>query len=275
VSAQPVVAGVVPVVDNGPFVSRFGIVALSEGFTADELDVFRSAVDDLVVHLQRTEPFAANWDCLSLTRIETVSGASGLAPPGQAQGSVFAAEAGTAPRTLRLDWGLVEDLTSDHEPDWQSLLVLVNDTADRGCCLRHIAVTTLKAGWLAVAVHELGHAGFGLGDEYAYSGGSRYAAVEPGAPNVTTSTDRNGLSWAHLVDANTPLPTQRNPNCRRPDTSLSQYPVGTVGTFEGARGFCCGIHRGEYDCLMRSLECDGFCAPCVEAIALRLSTYAP
>ncbi|MGD1059622.1 MAG: M64 family metallopeptidase, partial [Solirubrobacteraceae bacterium] len=228
------VAGVVPVVDNGSFVERFGIAVLSEGFTAGELDIFRTAVDDLIATLHQTEPFASNWNCLSLTRIETVNGVSGLAPGRQTAASCFGAEAGTAPRTLRLDWDSVEQLTSRYEPDWTAIVVLVNDTSERGCTYHRVAVTTLQSDWLSVVVHELGHAGFRLEDEYDYGGGSRYRGPEPGAPNVTRCIEQDGLKWARLVDLGTPIPTQLNPDCGRPDTNPSSTPAGTVGTFEGA-----------------------------------------
>lgn len=275
-AGQPSVVGVVPVVDNGPFFERFGIAILSEGFTESELDIFRAAVDELVARLRQAEPFAAYWNCLSLTRIETASDSSGLAPKGQSQKNVFGSRVGTAPRTLELDWDRVEGLTSRHEPDWDIALVLVNDICERGCTYQGVAVTTLQTEWLAVAVHELGHAGFALDDEYVYEDGAqRYPGIEPGVPNLTRLQDPGSLKWAHLVGSGTSIPTQENPDCTRPDFRPSVVPKGTVGTFEGARGYCCGIHRSEYDCLMRSLACDRFCAACADAISLRLSRYAP
>lgn len=275
-ASQPDVASVVPIVDNGSFVERFGIVVLAEGFVAGELDIFRAAVDDLVDCLHQTEPFASNWSCLSLTRIEAVSRSSGLVQDGRSQGNVFATRAGRAPRTLELDWDRVESLTSLHAPEWDGALVLANDASERGCTYQRVAVTTLQADWLTVAIHELGHAGFALGDEYVYEGGGhRYPGLEPGERNLTRLIDPGRLKWAHLVAATTPIPTQANPDCTRPNFRPSTVPAGTVGTFEGARGYCCGIHRPEYDCLMRTLACDRFCAVCADTISLRLSRYAP
>ena len=59
--------------------------------------------------------------------------------------------------------------------------------------------------------HEIGHALFGLSDEYAsYGAGETCFDVEPAAPNITRQTDREKIKWGDLISPQTPLPTEEN-----------------------------------------------------------------
>jgi hypothetical protein len=126
----------------------------------------------------------------------------------------------------------------------------------------------------------MGHTAFGLADEYeSYVGcGSGevghdvYSGPEPVEPDVTIDTNRSTIKWGHLIDPSTALPTTSNGNCTQCDPQPSPVPQGTVGAFEGARYFHCGIYRPEFNCRMRALGFP-FCAVCQEVIRNTLSPY--
>ena len=119
--------------------------------------------------------------------------------------------------------------------------------------------------------HELGHAAFGLADEYCYDAGS-YTGSEPVEPSVTAVNTLTGLKWASSVDPATPIPTTTNPDltCLTCDTQASRVAVGTVGLFEGAKSVACGCYRPEYNCLVRTFYV-GFCTVCTDRVAGRLT----
>lgn len=135
-----------------------------------------------------------------------------------------------------------------------------------------------------VPLHELGHGGFGLADEYPYyrgcnlnppeTGHDHYTGGEPAEVNVTANTDRASLKWGDLVLPTTPLPTTVNANCAQCDTQLSPVPAGTVGAFEGAKYFHCGLYRPEFDCRMNH-RAEPYCAVCQRRIRQMLQPFLP
>jgi len=107
-------------------------------------------------------------------------------------------------------------------------------------------------------LHELGHAAFGLADEYPYFAGcttddakqDTYTGSEPVEPNVTANTNLSTLKWAGYVDVSSPWPTTRNADCTQCDTQSSPLATGEVGLFEGAKHFHCALYRPAFDCRM-------------------------
>ena len=142
-----------------------------------------------------------------------------------------------------------------------------------------VATFSLAGGANEIAIHEMGHAAFGLADEYAcWAGGNetgrdRHPAGEPSEPNVTLNTNRATLKWGWAVAATTALLTMSNPNCSQVDSRASTAAAGTVGLFEGAHYYHCGAYRPEYDCKMRNLGVP-FCRVCRQVIWNRLGPLA-
>jgi len=59
--------------------------------------------------------------------------------------------------------------------------------------------------------HEIGHALFGLADEYpSYDYGGYCSGNEPATPNITHQTDRARIKWGDLIGAQTAVPTDEN-----------------------------------------------------------------
>ena len=131
----------------------------------------------------------------------------------------------------------------------------------------------------------MGHAIYGLGDEYVETAGT-YTGAEPSQPNVTINTNRSTLKWGDLVLASTPLPTQPTPNCSIvPDEVEGLLPSGVIGLYEGAggiQGSNCGIYRPDVMCHMNNiwtltgnpstvLTFIPFCKVCSQVITNKLS----
>ncbi|WP_293678462.1 M64 family metallopeptidase [uncultured Phenylobacterium sp.] len=164
-------------------------------------------------------------------------------------------------------------------PEYDAILVLVNG-ALRGGAGGTIAWLSVASGdWKEVAVHEMGHAVFGLADEYDYystaaeAGHDNYVDGEPGEPNVTIQPDPAMVKWSALVTAAATSPTMNNANCGNPNNAPSPVGNGIVGTFEGARYFHCDIYRPEYACMMRTTG-SPFCAVCRQTIRNFFAPFA-
>jgi hypothetical protein len=158
-------------------------------------------------------------------------------------------------------------------------VVIVNSTIWGGAG-GSIATSCIAGGWENVVLHELGHAAFGLADEYEYWAGcgvdvghDNYTGGEPSQPNVTTNTNRATIKWGDLILATTPLPTTSNADCSVCDPQANPFPPDTVGAYEGAKYYHCGIYRPQYNCMMRNLT--SFCAVCQEQIMDTLQPYMP
>ncbi|HKP45959.1 MAG TPA: M64 family metallopeptidase, partial [Pyrinomonadaceae bacterium] len=60
-------------------------------------------------------------------------------------------------------------------------------------------------------------------------------------------------------------------NC---DPQPSPVAAGTVGLFEGADYYHCGVWRPEFNCRMRNLS-QPFCGVCQQAIVKKLTPFLP
>jgi IgA Peptidase M64 len=147
-------------------------------------------------------------------------------------------------------------------PDWDEILVVVNDTTYGGAG-GGFSVLSTNANAVLVAQHEFGHTFSRLADEYtsAYPGYpvcSELGAPTPCDPNVTDQTNRALLKWASWVLPATPVPT----------SDTAPY-AGVVGLFEGANYQTTGQYRPMHTCAMKVLGAP-FCAICAQEFVLRL-----
>ena len=182
-------------------------------------------------------------------------------------------------RLLTVNATTVISVADAQVPAWNSLLVIVNSTVFGGSG-GAVAVCSLAEGATEIALHEMGHAAFGLADEYPYFLGcgvdtdrNNHPSVEPTEPNVTTNTNRATLKWRALVAATTPIPTTRNADCALCDPQPDPVP-GAVGLYEGAHYYHCRAVRPMFNCKMHTLG-QPFCAVCLQRIREVLPTIVP
>ena len=148
-------------------------------------------------------------------------------------------------------------------PDWDKILVLVNDT-EYGGSGGSLSVGTRNAMSAGIMQHEFGHSFTLLADEYdtPYPGFPACSDVASGMPpceaNVTDQADRNLLKWKGWVAGNTPTPT----------VDPLADPMA-AGLWLGARYQSSGIYRQCFNGLMRNLGMP-FCDVDGEAFVKRL-----
>ena len=279
--------GTTKIVDNGSAGDRFNIVLVGEGYTLGEQAQFSSHAQQFVQKLFATSPFDMLKCAFNIYRVDIVSNDSGADDPtacggsGAAPATFFDASYCNAGirRLLLVDSSRVMNLVNTEVPQWHQILVVVNSSIWGGAG-GSIGTTSVSPGWENIAIHEMGHTAFGLADEYPYWAGCGvgvgqdvYSGSEPVQSNVTTNTDRATIKWASHILPATPMPTTSNADCTQCDPQPSPVPAGTVGAFEGAKYYHCGIYRPEFNCMMRDLS--PFCAVCKERIRETMAPYLP
>lgn len=279
------------IIDNGSPADRFNLLIMSEGYQNAELAQFEQHAQQIVDRLFNFSPIDELRCAINVYRLNVESNESGADDPnnmncagtGATPATYFDATFcgdGRIRRLLTINAQTARLLANQEVPGWHQIIVLVHSNL-RGGSGGSVAVTSHGgADWREVAIHELGHSMFGLADEYPYwagcaeAGHDNYAGAEPAEPNVTADTNRTTVKWRDLILAATPVPTMSNPDCTQCDNRASTVLAGTVGTFEGARYFKCGVHRPEHNCMMRNTN-QPFCAVCRRAIRQTLAPFLP
>jgi hypothetical protein len=283
------------VVDHGPDSLRWNLVLLGDGYRAAEMAKYHADVQAFVDTLRATAPFGDVWCGINVHRIDVASTDSGADQPlACGDGS---AGAGTVARTyfdatfcggnlvrrlLTCDGASAMSVATARVPQTHAVLVLVN-SAEYGGSGGQVATFSTAPGASDVALHELGHAAFGLADEYEYyagcgsgeTGHDTYSGAEPIEPNVSRSALRPGHKWASSMSSPVdPLPTTSNANCAQCDPQPNPKSAGYVGAYEGGRYMHCGVFRPSFYCKMRAVSMP-FCAVCQRAIRDTIAPFVP
>ncbi len=150
-------------------------------------------------------------------------------------------------------------------PDWNELLVVLNNPNYGGCGGGGRAHVPMGVNWSVIA-HEFGHGIGGFSDEYS-AGRGAYTGGEQGWINLTTITDRATTKWRQFIAPTTPLPTGIGPganynNGPRPATWDSNQ---DVGLYEGGGTYDTGIYRPVENCRMKG-NTPPYCPVCYTSI---------
>jgi hypothetical protein len=289
------VVGTTKILDHGSPSARWNLAVLGDGYRAAELPQFATDAQDFVNTLLATPPLNEHYlfgrrlsEAINVYRIDVSSTDSGADDPaacggtGAAPATFFDAAFcnGSIRRLLVVDTATVASVVNAQMPQAHMSIVIVNSPIYGGS--GGSAATFSKAsGANEIGLHEMGHAAFGLADEYEYwagcgvdAGHDNHPASEPSEPNVTIDTNRGTIKWGALILPATPLPTTSNGNCAVCDPQPNPLPVGTVGAFEGAHYYHCGAYRPEFTCRMRALN-NPFCAVCRRRIRATLQPFLP
>jgi hypothetical protein len=261
----------------------FNVVLLAEGFRDTEQTTFNDVADEFVQAFIATSPFDRYAKYINVFRVNVASTDSGADDPnlGTTARTYFDATFGSGgmSRLLTCDMTTALVVAAQQVPEFTVCLMAVN-SATYGGSGGDDGTFSLAEGAMEIALHEIGHTAFGLGDEYDYWAGNNepgqahHPATEPQEPNVTINIDRSSLKWRWAVAAATPLPTTSNKNCALEDRQDNPFPADTVGCYEGAHYYHCGAYRPQHACKMRSLGAP-FCRVCEAAIGSRLDQFAP
>jgi hypothetical protein len=201
---------------SGPVQTSLDIAFVGEGYTADQLDLFRSDLSRFAALLLEQQPYASARDLINVRGVVVPSPDPGCDEPTRgrwrrtAVGASFNA-LGSPRYLLPTDNRALREIAANVPYD--TLIVMVNH--DRygggGIAGRYCTFTAHGpfAGYLLL--HELGHSFGGLADEYYTSSTAttdlHSPELEPAEPNITAHPDRDQIKWAALVDPTTPLPT--------------------------------------------------------------------
>jgi hypothetical protein len=288
------VVGMTQFVDQGPRNRLLNVAVVAEGFQQSELGTFAASAQQFANGLFTTAPLSSFRRIFNVFRLDVASTQSGADDPATCADGSTGSGATVATyfdasfcgwgsrRLISLDEGLVKSVVASRLPEWHFILVLVNSSRWGGAG-GSVARFSIAGNWVAGAIHEMGHTLFGLDDEYEYWIGCGLESDhddyrnwiihwEPGAPNVTGETNRNAIKWKDLILPSTPVPTTSNPDCTQCDPQSSPVPTGTVGLFEGAGYYHCGLFRPEFNCMMR-VAGQPFCAVCGRRIGQKLAPY--
>ncbi len=247
------------------------IAFIPEGYTKDEMSVFKKDCEKFAIYLLNSSPFKENQDKFNFWGIEAPSLESGTDLPKDdvwkktiVNSSFYTF--GTERYLMTEDNKELRNIASNVPYD--QIVVIVNyGKYGGGAIYNHqcVVVNNDKNSEF-IFTHEFGHSFASLADEY-YTSDVAYQDfypldVEPTDPNLTTLVNFDS-KWKNLVDKNTPIPT--------PDTKEYR---NKIGVFEGGGYREKGIYRPQYDCSMRSISIDNFCAVCKRAIQEMIDFYS-
>lgn len=272
------VAGVTKILNSGPSAELWDLVLLGDGFLAEDLSEYRSITERFVEYLFSTAPFDEFRSSFNVHRVDVISDERGAGDliRGIRRATYFDSTFGAnnLDRLLTTDQTVALETAADAVPQMNAALVVVN-SSDYGGSGGEVPVFSRNESAFEIAVHEMGHGHFLLGDEYeGYSDAadespSVFRDPEPFQKNVTASLDP--LKWRALVTPGCPIPTRVN---GQPREEIGEYSVlaGAVGAFEGAMYHEVGVYRPAESCRMRVLGV-GFCPVCVESIRNVLAPF--
>ncbi len=249
--------------------NRVNLLVMGDGYTANQENDFNADVDSIIAYMQTFEPYQSYSEFISFDRQFTASNQPGADKPAACFGNdavtvdtAFDASYCIASirRLLTVNSSKIYTAAAA-SPDWNEIIVIVNDT-EYGGSGGSFSTFSTHASANDIFIHEYGHSFTDLADEYdsAYPGFPACSDINGPSceANVTDETNRNNIKWSHLIEPSTPVPT--------PETS--QYNT-VIGLFEGARYQELGRYRPKNFCNMRSLSYD-FCAVCQAAYVFKL-----
>ncbi len=287
---------------NGPSPDRMDLLILAEGYqdTQADRDLFSQNVSNILAHLWSYSIYSEMQHLINV-HVAFIPSRDANAGTKAADGELLLND---TPFQAYFDCQKVADcrlalLTSEGEQfayevaagapgnygagSIDTVAVLINDSRYGG------AASGYGTGFMylsnvvqapSVFAHELGHAAFGLGDEYETVYNDDAVAASLLRPNVSAPVaNRNALKWITLVHPSTDIPTEVDDGqCIRVDhtqgsggctpSPLPPSPDGTyqtVGMYEGAGYTACGSFRPSTACHMRCAV-GHFCAVCAGAI---------
>ena len=245
---------------------KIDVAIVAEGYTAEEMALFRQDAERTIEALFSHEPFGAMRERFNFVAVESPSRDSGVSIPreGVWKDSAVSSHFDTFYAERYLTTSAVfqmADLLSGIP--YEHIIVLANtDTYGGGGIYNSYTLTTAHhKDFKPVVVHEFGHSFGGLGDEYFYDNADDNDNMhsikhEPWEPNITTLVDFES-KWADMVGKDIEIPTAVTPE------RTANY---TIGVYEGGGYLSKGIYRPADVCRMRNNTADRFCAVCQRAI---------
>lgn len=206
-------------------------IALMPASRRDDPRGFAATARAVRAELSGTRPFS------------TLRALVGVAVLDAPESDLFAGRDPELPRRLLIDQTAArEHAAARLGGTADAVLVIVGEDDYGGLGGAGVAAVTRHRLAGRLALHELGHAGFDLADEYGGAEPAASGAAEPSRVNVTREQDPRKVKWRRLVPQNE-----------------------AVACFEGGDRTDRGIFRASATCRMRSVH-DDFCRVCAVEI---------
>ncbi|MGE0545876.1 MAG: M64 family metallopeptidase [Kofleriaceae bacterium] len=229
---------------------KFGVLFVPDGYTEAEMPKFEQAVASMWSLLQTKPVYKDHLDQLNAYRQNIKSADSGVSDPraNTVKDTAFNVSFGddvSSPRRCLFpsdNWysTTVSSINRLRENTGANVVVVIANTTEWGGCANSgigliVQGVYSESGAAETLAHELGHALFGLADEYDYSSGGQTCRS---GPNLTRNLAY--IPWQDLIAPTTPIPT-----------TWGQNADDKVGAWEGG-GYCStGTWRPAANCLMK------------------------
>jgi hypothetical protein len=145
-------------------------------------------------------------------------------------------------RLLCVDFSKTMQFVSQHVPQYDQILVLVNSTRYGGAG-GSMSTASLHSLSKDVVIHELGHSVANLADEYLQNDGQAQDTFEPFEPNVTINQDPRNVKWNYWYKDSQNIP----------GVDKFVFEPMDIGYFEGGKYHARGIWRPTEFSFMRDL----------------------
>jgi IgA Peptidase M64/Peptidase M64 N-terminus len=250
---------------------KIDIVILPEGYTLDEMELFKSDCDKFKEALFSFAPYNKNQDKFNIRGVLAPSLDSGIDKPADSvwERTILNASFSTFDSErycMSFDNKSIRNLAANAPYD--QIYILANDPKYGGGGIYNFYCLSVNSNSAAakIFIHEFGHGFAGLADEY-YNTEVAFSEfyplhVEPWEPNITTLVNF-GSKWNGLLNDSIPVPTP----------AIAQY-KNVLGVFEGGGYTAKDVYRPKMDCLMNSFRGNKFCAACEQAIQKMIDFYS-
>lgn len=239
------------------------IVIIPDGYTKDEMELFKKDCIKFSNYLFNASPYKENKTKFNIYGVEAPSEESGTDIPGEniwkntlLNTSFYTFD--SERYLMTTENKKLRDVAANVPYD--QIYILVNTDKYGGGSIYNLYSVCINNNMYEeyIFTHEFGH-GFGfLADEY-YTSDVAYKDfyplnLEPLEPNITTLVDFDS-KWKDMVDKDTPIPT--------PDIREN---ADKVGVFEGGGYMAKGVYRPMENCTMKSITVNNFCPVCKRAL---------
>ncbi len=240
----------------------FDLVIVGDGFLDVDQAKFKQAAQETAEFLFQYDkkilnpykPLINIWVIESISTTRTIpNGSSG----NTLLGSFF--NCANIERLLCVDYTKSMQFVSQHVPQYDQILVLVNSTQYGGAG-GSISTASLHGLSKDVVIHELGHSVANLADEYVENDGQSPDAFEPTEPNVTINQNPETVKWNYWF---------KDPQ-KIPGFNQFTFDEMEVGYFEGGKYHSRGIWRPTNYSFMSQV---GLAMGSVNAEAMALSIW--
>ncbi len=255
---------------TGDASEKLDIVLIPEGYSDEEMELFKNDCKVFSDFLFEYSPFNENKNNINIWGIKAASKDTGVDIPGEhvwkntllnSNYYTFDSER----YLMAVDFQLVRDVAANAPYD-QIYILANSDKYGGGAIYNFYSITAVKnVSAKQVFIHELGHGLAGLADEYGYDDTYQDMypeGVEPWEENITTLVDFDS-KWKKFVEDGTPIPT--------PDDSTNN---DKLGAFEGAGYVSKGVYRPTHNSIMRAFSSNEFNIVCKEVLDKVIKYYA-